>query len=166
MALRCPGDEDAIDPVAVHVDHLEVQPPVIEGFADARDMTELGNYEARQGVEIAFRNRGQLEQVAKFVEGQPAVQEPRAIRPLDHRGLVFLVGDRHVADESFKDVGEGEQAFDGSVFVEDDGDARPRCLEHLEDFESASAFVKEEGQGQSPLDPKRLAVLSLAPEGP
>ena len=86
-------------------------------------MTKLRDHQPGQGVEIAFGDRRQLEQVAKFIQGHPAVQKPRPIGPLDRRGLVVLVADRHVAHDGFQDVGEGQQAFDGSVFVEHDGDA-------------------------------------------
>ncbi len=43
-------------------------------------MTELRDHQSGQRVEIPFGDRRQLEQVAKFIQGHPAVQKPGPVR--------------------------------------------------------------------------------------
>ena len=117
-------DEDAVDPVGVHVDDLERQPAALEGLGDAWNMAELGDDQPGQRVEVAFGKAGEAEKVAELVEGHAAVQEPRSVGALHGVRLLLALGlHRHVADNRLENVAQGHQPQDGPEFIEDHGDS-------------------------------------------
>src|SRR3546814_12394375 len=108
-----------VDPAAVHVDHLEAQPAVVEALAGVGNVAEPLQDEAGEGVEaaVALQPR-QAEAVFELVDRQRACDQPGAVAAPDDTWLRQLAALRPVAGDRPEAVGEGADAFGRAVLVD------------------------------------------------
>ena len=70
--------------------------------------------------------------VGEIIEVGLAVHQPGAVRALMDPGLLFVMALVEVAGDHLQDVGRRHDAFEGAVFVDDEGHVDPRALQDLQ----------------------------------
>ncbi len=116
-------DLDASDPSAVELDHREHVTVEAGGLADRRDMAELLDDVAGDGLVRAV-GKDQAGLVLEVVEVEQAVDLELAGQRAGGLGLVDVVLVADVADQLLDQVLEGDDAGRAAVLVDDDGEVR------------------------------------------
>src|SRR3546814_18959193 len=96
-----------VDPAAVHVDHLEAQPAVVEALAGVGNVAEPLQDEAGEGVEaaVALQPR-QAEAVIELVDRQRSCDQPGAVAAPDDTWLPQPAAPRQAPGPRPRDAGE------------------------------------------------------------
>ena len=136
--FRCPGgDKNLVDPLAVHVDNLELKAVPEELFALARDVAEPVEDEPPESGKAVFVLSGQVvldaEAGLRLIDVEHGVDDPGAVLAEHRLRVVALLALGEVADDRHHHIVERDEPLEAAEFVDDERDVLPGFFERLDE---------------------------------